>query len=401
METENINTFLIIDDDDMTLMALKTLVNKNFLNSIVYSATDGNEGWDLIQRHHPSIVICDIEMPGINGMQLCKMIREHKELNDIYFVILTASHDKSQKIRALEDGADDFINKPVSSEELLARIRSASRLVGLNKQMKEEYSIINQLAEELENDITDMKTLAMNFQQARIPQSVEITEFVAKASVWIANTLGDIPGEEILDIELASHLCYTGRIFLPDNLLRTPIMQDGHVTNNLMYQVPVVARNIVSSIRRFKDSATILYHIYENFDGSGFPNKIKSWQIPVGARIIRVALDFEEIRTISKQPTKQIIDYLYRESKRLYDHKAVVLLEQYLAVTKTFSSGFNERALNLQELENGMVASRDIVTLNGLKLVSAGVVLHDDIIKKIISHSTNDPILGYVFVQNI
>jgi len=399
MENDNINTFLVIDDDDMTVSALNTLINKSFLNSIVYSATDGNEGWELVQRHHPSIVICDISMPGINGLQLCKMVRDKKELNDIYFMILTATHDKSQRIRALEDGADDFINKPVSSEELLARLRSATRLVGMNKKIREEFSLMNELADELEKDIADMKAYAMSFQQARIPKSVEVTERIAKASVWIANTLGDISNEDILDLELAAHFCFTGKTFLPDNLLNTPVMNNGTATNNLMYQVPVVARNIVSSVRRFKDSGMILYNMFENFDGSGFPAKLKSWQIPIGSRILRVVYDFEENKSYYHQSPKQVIETLYRESKRLYDYKVVVLMEQYLAVTKSYSDFVNERAVNLQELENGMVASRDIITTNGLKLVSAGVVLHEDIIKKLISHNTSDPILGHVFVQ--
>lgn len=399
MEEPILNSFLIIDDDDLTIMALKSLIDKTYLNSIIYTSQDGNQGWDLIQRHHPNIVICNLTMPGLDGMQICKLLRAKKELSDIYFIILTATLDKVQKMKAIEGGADDFINKPVNSDELLMRIRSASRYVGLYKKITEEHSLLNELADELEKNIEDMTIMALSIQSSRIPTATELISNVSEAALWIAETLGEISQEDLLDLEIATQLCYIGKICLPDNLINTPMLTNGLPSHNLMFNVPITAGNIASKVRRFKDVANILYHIYENPDGSGFPGKLRGWQIPIGSRIIRVVLDFEEMRFFRRLPVKNILDILYREAKRLYDHRIVVLLEQYLAYTKSFSGLQNEKILSLQDLENGMVVSRDIITSNGLKLISAGVVLHDDIIGKLISHNLSDPILGHIFVR--
>jgi len=76
---------------------------------------------------------------------------------------------------------------------------------------------------------------------------------------------------------------------LPDRLFELPVYSEGNVSDPLMYQIPIVARNIISGIPRLEKVGDILYHIYENMDGTGFPDKLQSWQIPLESRILRVA----------------------------------------------------------------------------------------------------------------
>jgi len=119
------------------------------------------------------------------------------------------------------------------------------------------------------------------------------------------------------------------------------------------------------------------------------------------SRIIRVALDFEEIsqRTMKKSP-KEIFDIISAESNRLYDKRVVILLEQYYATIGSKEKTSIEKAVQLYELEEGMVLSRDIITNSGIKLMPSGAVLKDNIIKKIYSHNSTDPIIGNIFVKN-
>ncbi|NLO19318.1 MAG: response regulator [Ignavibacteria bacterium] len=393
-------SFLIADDEQFVTVALSTLIKKAFPDHPIHVCHNGSDAWNLIQSVHPRIVLSDVSMPGLDGFQLLEKVRNHPQLNDIYFIIITANVDKDSKLQALEHGADDYITKPFSSEELLARIRSASRYVQLQMKLIEENKLLNELAKALEQDIKDMAMLAVKFLQARLPASADMLKEVAKASVWIAKQIGGFDREQLQDIEIAAYLSQSGKVFLPDELVKSPVMIAGRPTNKIMFNVPVSARDIVSSVARFADVGKILYHVYENFDGSGFPDRLQSWQIPMSSRIIRVALDFEEIkqRTL-KKTDDEILAMISSEANRLYDKRIVILLEQFFATIESKGEGSKEKAIQIYELEAGMVLSRDLITNSGIKLIPSGMVLKEDTIKKIFSHHTNDPIVGCIFIK--
>ncbi|MGA2296374.1 MAG: response regulator [FCB group bacterium] len=392
-------SFLVIDDDKNVALTLKTIINKSYPDSQVFIATDGVEGWEMLTMHNPNIVIADITLPGLNAIQLVKRIREKKDLENTYVIVVTANYDRSQMVVALEQGADDFITKPFSHDELDARFKAAVRIVEMQNELNEGNELLIDLSEELRRDIYDMTLLAVKFCQARIPESTDMLKEVAGASIWIAKQMGETDEVELKDIEISALLSYAGKIFLPDTLVKTPVMINGIPSHNLMNQVPIFARDIISSIRRFKDIGKNLYHLYENFDGSGIPEKLQSWQIPLGSRIIRVILDFEEISHRIKDNPKKILDKMEQEAKRLYDHRVLILLDQYLASTRQTDSEFKELALTVSDLKEGMILTRDIVTNSGMKVMSSGGVLRESIINKILTINTSDPIIGSVFVK--
>ena len=198
METISENlTFLVVDDEEAILLGLKTIIAKNFPKSTVRTSKDGLEAWNSIKQFHPLIVISDLSMPQMNGLQLCSKVREYEEFDDIYFIIVTATTDKEQRMKALELGTDDFISKPFATEELIARLRSAARFSELRRKQTEENQLLIELAEQLELNIKDLTQLAVKFLQARIPTSTDMLKRVANASVWIAKQLGELDEEQI------------------------------------------------------------------------------------------------------------------------------------------------------------------------------------------------------------
>lgn len=392
-------SFLIIDDEESIIFTLMALVKKSFPSAEIFHATDGLEGYNLLKAKHPKIVISDYNMPKMNGLDIIKRVRADSTLNDIYIMVITANSDKTVKIQALEIGADDFINKPFVTEELLARLRSASRYVRLQNRLKEENTLLHQLANELESSISDLRALAYNLLHARIPNAVDKMKRVNIASLWMAQQLGEFSDTQVADIDIASSLCDCGKIILPDNLIKTPVVMDGLPTHQLMHQVPLVAREILSRIRRYKDAANILYHLYENFDGTGFPDKLQSWQIPLSSRIIRVISDYEDLRMTKGMNPKDALAIITQRSKRFYDNRCVTLLEQYIALNAARDAGIKEHAVQLHELKDGMVLTRDIITNSGMKLVPSGAILRERSIKTILAHSTTDPIIGDIYVK--
>lgn len=114
---------LIIEDDPAILMGLEELFNSE--NYDVTSVSDGKEGFTTALMLNPSIVILDINLPNLNGLDVCRKLRENKFTNPI--IMLTARSDQLDKIIGLEIGADDYLTKPFNSRELLARVRAQLR----------------------------------------------------------------------------------------------------------------------------------------------------------------------------------------------------------------------------------------------------------------------------------
>jgi two-component system, OmpR family, KDP operon response regulator KdpE len=115
---------LVIDDEPQIRRVMRTtLIGAGYE---IEDAKSGEEGLEKINRFHPDLVLLDINMPGIGGLAACKLIRADK---NVAIIMLTVRDSEEDKVAALDAGADDFITKPFSTPELLARIRAALRRV--------------------------------------------------------------------------------------------------------------------------------------------------------------------------------------------------------------------------------------------------------------------------------
>ena len=122
-------SILIVDDDPAALKLLERHLVAG--GRKVLSATNGTEALRAIVTHAPPIVITDWAMPEMDGLELCRAIRDHELIGFIYLIILTAHADKDRIVTAFEAGADDYLTKPFHSKELLARLRAGERIVQL------------------------------------------------------------------------------------------------------------------------------------------------------------------------------------------------------------------------------------------------------------------------------
>ncbi|GAB1370008.1 hypothetical protein MASR1M45_00660 [Candidatus Kapaibacterium sp.] len=390
---------LAVDDEVSFLMMLVKVIEKHFPDFKILSAKNGQDAWKIITTENPQIIISDLNMPGYNGLELLNLVRNEKKHKDSYFIVVTANDDEIRRVQLMDLSVDDYLTKPVAEEKIVARVKSAKRVVIMQSQVIEENKLLLQLAEQLENEIQDMIRLSVKFLEARIPSYTETLKKVAEASVWIAKSYGDFDSDHIRNIEIAAYLSQAGRVYLSDELVKKPVMESGRPTNEYMHQVPKLGKDILSTVRRFSEVGKIIFHIYENFDGSGIPDRLKSWQIPFESRILRVALDYYELKLLYAKTPREAIEIIKSEAQRLYDHRVTVLMEQFMYSNEKSEKIENEIALNITELRDAMKITRDIYTEKGLKLLPAGAVLSSGIIRKILLHNTTDPILGNIYVK--
>lgn len=398
---EKIYKFLIIDDESSVVITIERLIKEQFNKVDIVYAHSGESGIKLAKEKLPEIIICDARMPSMLGLQVLAEIRNIKELEDSYFILMSTESDRGMLFEAFDRGSDNYLYKPIRSDELLGRIKSAVRFVDLKAQKREEYNLLLALAKEVEGYAQDAVKLAVKFMEARIPASFQTLKVIADASIWIAQFFDELKEDHdrLKDLETAALLSFSGRLSLPDNLLDKPVIIDGKPSDNLMYQVPIAAKNIVSDIPRFENVGKILYHLYENQDGSGFPDRLQSWQIPLESRIIRVVIDFNDMLRYFKLRPKDVLYRLRQNINRLYDHRVITLFEQFALSILKLEGPTSEKPVLLSELKAGMTLTRDIYSTNGLKILPIGAILQESIIEKIISINSSDPILGNIWVK--
>ena len=125
----------ILVADDAAL--LRRLACRSLGEHQTIEAQDGYEALDLIQEHRPDIAILDWMMPGLSGVELCRMVRAERRARYPYFILVTALSGKGSYLEGMGAGADDFVTKPYDMDELGARLRVAQRIVSLQTEVQQ------------------------------------------------------------------------------------------------------------------------------------------------------------------------------------------------------------------------------------------------------------------------
>ncbi len=137
---------LLIDDDRTVQLTLKRMLEKQGYE--VFTASDGQEGMVQAQQFRPALIICDWMMPGMNGLEVCRLIKADSSLSTTFFILLTSLGSVADRVKGLDAGADDFIAKPIEQNELQARVRAGLRLHQLSHALQRQKQILEaELAE--------------------------------------------------------------------------------------------------------------------------------------------------------------------------------------------------------------------------------------------------------------
>ena len=116
-------TVLVLDDNKNTRRKIVSDLERSGLFQQILEADDGLDGFKQTSERHPDLILCDVEMPRIDGLRFLSMVRSKEELKDIPILILTGCTAKSLRIRGLSEGANDFIQIPYDQDELIARVK--------------------------------------------------------------------------------------------------------------------------------------------------------------------------------------------------------------------------------------------------------------------------------------
>jgi len=136
---------LVVDDEEEIRSLLCSFLEGQGYQVVL--ASDGNEALDLVETENAQVVILDIKLPGLNGIEVCKRLKAQEKTRSIPVIIITGFGDN--KLLALDVGADDFVNKPFDMADLLIRVKSALRIRHLNDELERALAYIEELRKDL------------------------------------------------------------------------------------------------------------------------------------------------------------------------------------------------------------------------------------------------------------
>ncbi|HWS70861.1 MAG TPA: response regulator, partial [Thermoanaerobaculia bacterium] len=266
---------LAVDDNEQNLQLLEEYLWSWGYDVVV--ARDGREAVDLYAQHNPAVIVLDVMMPNMDGYEACSLIKREPGGRRIPILMLTALTGTDDKVRALDCGADDFLNKPINREELRTRIRSLIKIRNLRKELDSSENIIMTLTTALEN---------------KDPSSGGHVHRVASYAARLAERLGMSPDERETIVKGAM-LHDVGMIGVPDHLLTKDDLTDEE--RERVAQHAKMGASILEPMKTFRTFVPIVRWHHERLDGSGFPDALRGDAIPLEAQVVGIANRFDEI----------------------------------------------------------------------------------------------------------
>jgi putative two-component system response regulator len=277
----NRSNILVVDDDPI---AAETLCNA--LSQFGYStavALNGVEAIEHIRTGNYRIVISDVDMPKMNGIELCREIRSRSTCGYTYLILLTSHSDTESVVQGLAAGADDYIAKPFHPTELQMRIRAGERLLAVESRDLMIFSLAK-LADSRDNET------GSHLERIREYCRILCTEL----ATW-PEFSSTIDGLYIQSIYETSPLHDIGKVGIPDRILLKP----GRLTRqefSIMTEHAQIGGDTLQAVADAYPEAGFLQMAYEiaishheRWDGSGYPKGLSGEDIPLCGRIVSVA----------------------------------------------------------------------------------------------------------------
>ncbi len=237
----------------------------------VRTAEDGPSALRAIQSSMPDLVLLDVQMPGMDGYEVCRRIKANPASKLLPVVMITSLDRTADRVRALETGADDYMTKPVDRVELVARVRSALRLRRVYDSLDSAEHVIFALAAAVE---------------AKDPFTEAHTQRVAESARRIGSRMG-LPASDLDALYRGGIIHDIGKIGVADAILLKPgPLNTEELT--AMHLHPIIGENIVAPLRSAAELLPIIRHHHENYDGTGYPDRLAGTNIPRLARIVSV-----------------------------------------------------------------------------------------------------------------
>jgi len=411
-------TILVVDDTPDNIDVLKGVLADEF---IVKAVTHGEKALSVAETAQPDVILLDIMMPGMDGYEVCRRLKEMEATREIPVIFVTAMSEITDEERGFGVGCVDYLTKPINPALTLARVKTHTALRQAQLELKEwNQSLKSRVMHNVGNirknieKVHDLEAKhkggSVNSLIIAVKGMLELHESrYATHAITVSHLASGAARSMSLDyatirmVTLAGLMHDIGKIGLPDYVIEK---YEKEMTENELrdYREHIVrSQLLLLDNEELNDVLLMVRHHHEAFDGSGFPDGLKGEEIPLGARLIAIA-DLIDNAASSVQTDKA--DYAIMKlsvmAGNLVDPK---LTHHFRIVTKAFyfeagkkSGSATEIEVPPHELCPGMQVTRDLVTKSGNMLAVKGTELEKSNISLIQRYYITDPPPHGVFV---
>ncbi len=304
-------SILVVDDTPENLRLLvRALSGAGYR---VRAAPSGEIALRMARNEHPDLVLLDVDMPIMNGFQVCELLRADEALARIPVLFISAMHDAESKVKAFRAGGRDFVTKPFNIDEVLARVATHVDLrrleIAMHKQNTElERIVAAQVHEISEAQIATIVALA-RLSESRDDNTGMHVERIGQLSQVIARSLmaregsaSKLTEESIHVIGKAATLHDIGKVGIPDAILLKPGKLTAEEFTIMKTHTTIGAATLDAVHQSYprnelvRVGADIARSHHEKWDGSGYPSGLSNTSIPLSARIVAAADVYDAIR---------------------------------------------------------------------------------------------------------
>ncbi len=280
---------LVVDDDPIAMELLVDALRDD--GHRVQTAVDGVDALTKIESGTARVMICDWEMPRMNGPELCRHLRAHDPGRYVFTIMLTARGHHDDLVEGLRAGADDFLTKPFDPVELSVRLAVAERVTSLETRDLMIFGMAK-LAES--RDLETGKHLERVRMYCRV-----LAEELSRREPYNRQ----VDAEFIRNIYMTSPLHDIGKVGVPDAVLLKPGKLTPEEFKVMQQHTVLGAHTLDAALKAFPNvkflwmARDIAHCHHERFDGTGYPRGIKGEDIPLAARIVAVADVYDALRS--------------------------------------------------------------------------------------------------------
>ena len=275
---EHAGRVLVVDDVDGNVrLAAAVLEPHGYVGSAV---SDGESALDEIHRSQPDLILLDVMMPGLDGFETCRQLKDNPETRLIPVVLVTALRQPHDRIHGLEAGADDFISKPFNAHELRARVQSLVRL--------------KRHTDDLESADAMILSLALTIEARDLSTDGHCQRLAAYACA-VGTRLG-LSECDLISLRRGGFLHDIGKVGIPDAVLlkKGPLTPDEYA---LMQSHTIIGDRLCGELRSLRAVRPIVRSHHERLDGSGYPDALAGDDIPLLAQIIGIVDVYDAMTT--------------------------------------------------------------------------------------------------------
>jgi len=261
---------LVADDTESIRVLFRKLLATD--GHEVIDVGDGESALAAVHENHPDVVLLDVTMPQLDGLEVCRRLKSDPATRFTPVVLVTGLSDLHDRIKGIEAGADEFLSKPVHPLELRARVGSLTRM--------------KHLLDALDSAEAAFMTLALTIE-ARDPTTNGHCERLARHAVALGRALG-LGDEDLQALNRGGFLHDVGKVGVPDAVL----LKQGPLTIaefELMKRHPDIGDSLCAPLQSLRAVRPIVRFHHERLDGSGYPLGLRGDEVPLLAQIVGIA----------------------------------------------------------------------------------------------------------------